>query len=81
MSAQVIPFPTRAIDAERLADVADRLKTAIPLPTSADLELDMLLQIGGKLLDNLNDYTRPDCSGLMDEWVERLDKWDAKTAL
>ena len=81
MTAQIIPFPARAIDAERLADVADRLKTAITLPTSADLELDLLLQIGGKLLDNLNDYTRPDCSGLMDDWIERLDKWEAKTAL
>lgn len=80
MTAQIIPFPSRAIDAERLADVADRLKSAIPLPTSADMELDMLLQIGGKLLDNLNDYKRPDCSGLMDSWIERLDQWEAKTA-
>lgn len=81
MTAQIIPFPSRAIDANRLAHVGERLKSAIPLPTSTDMELDMLLQIGGKLLDNLNDYTRPDCSGLMDAWVDRLDKWDAKTTL
>ena len=80
MTAQIIRFPLRAIDADRLADVAERLKTAIPLPTSADMELDILLQIGGKLLDNLNDYTRPDCSGLMDSWIDRLGQWDAKAA-
>ena len=45
-----------------------------------DMELDMQLQIGGKLLDNLNDYQRPDCSGLMDRWLDRLDAWESRNA-
>lgn len=79
MTAQIILLPSRPADRERLALVGGMLKDALPIPTR-DLELDMLLQIGGKLLDNLNDYQRPDCSGLMDAWMDRLDAWDAKTA-
>jgi hypothetical protein len=79
MTAQIIFFPGKPADRERLALVGRMLKDAIPTPVR-DLELDMLLQIGGKLLDNLNDYQRPDCSGLMDAWLDRIDAWEAKTA-
>lgn len=79
MTAQIILFPSKPEDRERLALVGAALKDAMPLPPR-DLELDMLLQIGGKLLDNLNGYQRPDCSGLMDAWLDRLDAWDVKTA-
>lgn len=73
MTAQIIPFPTRGAD-ERLAQVGQLMKTAVPVPTSADPELDMLLKIGGKLLDNLNDFEAVDC------WIVRLEEWEAKTA-
>lgn len=80
MSATIIDFPSRPADRQRLASVALHLSSAIPLPDREDMELSMLLAIGGKLLDNLQDYQRPDCSGLMDEWLDRLDRWDARNA-
>lgn len=83
MTAQIIAFPTRKPDAERLALLASNIDAAIPLP-KVDPELDLLLQIGAKLIDNLNDYTRPDCRGLIDDQLDaflvRLDKWDARSA-
>lgn len=80
MSATIIPFPSRPADRQRLTLVGDMLGTAIPLPVTEDNELKNLLAIGGKLLDNLNSYQRPDCSRLMDEWLNRLDAWDARSA-
>lgn len=77
MTAQIIPFPSRRADAERLALVGKQLKDALPI-APRDAELDLLLQIGSKLLDNINDYEAVDCSGLMDQWLDRLDKWDAQ---
>lgn len=71
MTAQIIPFPLRTVDAERLAQAGELIKKAVPVPTSADPELDMLLQIGGKLLDNLNDFEAVDC------WIVRLEEWEA----
>lgn len=79
MSATIIDFPTRPADRERLALVGDLLGIAIPPPASDDMELSMLLETGAKLLDNLAGYLRPDCSGLMDEWLDRLDRWEGKT--
>jgi len=69
MTAQVIAFPTRTPDHDRLALVGEALKVATPI-APRDAELDLLLQIGGKLLDNLNDYTVVDC------WLVRLDQWE-----
>jgi hypothetical protein len=70
MSATIIQFPTRIVDGERLALAGSALQAAVPLP-SKDAELDLLLQIGGKLLDNLNDCEAVDC------WLVRLDQWQS----
>ncbi|WP_156359715.1 hypothetical protein [Sphingomonas sp. Leaf28] len=72
MSAQIIPFPHRKPDADRLALVGENVKTALPIAAS-DPELDLLLQIGGKLLDNLNDYQA------IDVWLARLDAFEANS--
>lgn len=83
MTATILQFPTNKLNEERLTRVGDLVKSAVPVPTTTDLELDMLLQIGGKLLDNLDDYVMPDCSGLIDrtdDFVVRLDRWEAKNA-
>lgn len=74
MTAQIIPFPSRTLDAKRLAWVGAVLNAAVPLPQAADPELDMLLKIGSKLLDNLNDFEAVDC------WLVRLDEWEGKNA-
>jgi hypothetical protein len=82
MTATILQFPKRTDDAERLALVGNMLTSAVPLP-DRDMELDMLLAIGGKLLDNLNAYRQPDCTGMvaeLDAWVARLDLLDAKIA-
>lgn len=79
MAATILHFPQRKADAERLALIGSMIASTIPMP-ERDMELDMLLQIGGKLLDNLNDYRRPDCSGLMDRWLDRLDAWETENA-
>ncbi len=70
MTATILQFPKRTTDAERIALAGSALQAAIPLP-SKDAELDLLLQIGGKLLDNLNDFEAVDC------WLVRLDQWEA----
>ncbi len=72
MTAQIIPFPSRNVDAERLTRAGEVMRRAVLVPTSADPELDMLLQIGGKLLDNLDDFEAADC------WIVRLEEWEAK---
>jgi len=73
MTATILQFPKRTTDAERLADVGELLKAAHPL-AQRGAELDLLLQIGGKLLDNLNDYTAIDC------WLVRLEAWEARNS-
>ncbi len=70
MTATILAFPSRKQNEERLAQVGESLRVATPLP-SRDPELDLLLQIGGKLLDNLNDHVAVDC------WLARLDQWEA----
>jgi hypothetical protein len=70
VTATILQFPKRTTDAERIALAGSALQAAIPLP-SKDAELDLLLQIGGKLLDNLNDFEAVDC------WLVRLDQWEA----
>lgn len=71
MTATILQLPKRTTDAERLADVGELLKTAHPL-AQRDAELDLLLQIGGKLLDNLYNYKHRDC------WLVRLDAWESR---
>lgn len=78
MTATILRFPKRTTHAERLALMGNLLTQAVTMP-DRDMELDMLLAIGGKLLDNLNDYTRPDCSGLLDNWLTQLDSWEGRT--
>lgn len=73
MTATILQFPKRTADAQRLADVGELLKAAHPV-APRDAELDLLLQIGGKLLDNLNDHTAIDC------WLVRLDAWEGRNA-
>jgi hypothetical protein len=65
----VLHFPKRKADAERLALVGAALQAAIPLPKH-DPELDLLLTIGAKLLDNLNELE-------LDRWLGRINKWEA----
>lgn len=72
MSATIIAFPSRKLDSERLDLTAQSLAAAIPVPAS-DPELDLLLKIGGKLLDNLNDFQAIDC------WLARVDARDNRT--
>ncbi len=72
MSAQIIAFPTRTADRERLALVGGTLKVAVPI-TTRDSELDLLIQIGGKLLDNLNERE-------LDRWLRRVDTFDRLTS-
>ena len=81
MTATILHFPVRKVDADRLALVGTILSDAVPMP-DRDTELDILLTIGGKLLDNRSDYQAPDCQGLvaeLDAWVARLDQWDSKS--
>ncbi|WP_293965738.1 hypothetical protein [Sphingomonas sp.] len=73
MTATIIAFPHRTINLQRLALVGTALRDAIPI-APRDAELDLLLTIGGKLLDNLADHTAVDC------WLVRLDEWEAKNA-
>lgn len=70
MTAQIIPFPSKPIDAERLALLGEQIKNAVPV-APRDAELDLLLQIGGKLIDNIMDYEAVDC------WLVRVDEWTA----
>ncbi len=74
MTATIHAFPTRKADRERLALVGETLKVAVPI-TSSDAELDLLIQIGGTLLDNLNEYTA------IDSWLVRLNAWEAQTPI
>lgn len=72
MTATIHAFPTRTADRERLALVGETLKVAVPI-TSSDAELDLLIQIGGKLLDNLNERE-------LDRWLRRVDTFDRLTS-
>ena len=68
MSAKIIPFTPRKQDNEHLALTGENLRQAVAVP-SHDAELDLLLQIGGKLLDNLNEQE-------LDRWMGRIDTWE-----
>lgn len=68
MSAKIIPFTPRKQSKEQLALMGETLRQAVALPPR-DAELDLLLQIGGKLLDNLNEQE-------LDRWVGRIDTWE-----
>lgn len=72
MTATIHAFPTRTVDRERLALVGETLKVAVPI-ASSDAELDLLIQIGGKLLDNLNERE-------LDRWLRRVDTFDRLTS-
>lgn len=72
MTATIPAFPTRTVDRERLALVGETLKVAVPI-TTRDAELDLLIQIGGKLLDNLNERE-------LDRWLRRMDTFDRLTS-
>jgi hypothetical protein len=73
MTAQIILFPGKPADRERLAMVGRLLSDVIPMP-ARDLELDMLLAMAGKLIDNLNDYQAADV------WLVRFALSDATKA-
>ena len=73
MSAQIIVFPDRVIDRGCLALVGWALVGTMPI-TSSDAELDLLIQIGGKLLDKLNDDMAIDC------WLAMLDRRETQNA-
>lgn len=72
MTAQVIAFPTKPIDDERFAMVGGALRDAVPL-ASKDAELDLLVQIADRLVDNIVDY-EVDC------FIVRLDQYEARKA-
>jgi hypothetical protein len=71
MSAKIIPFTPRKQDNEHLTLTGQNLRQAVAVP-SRDAELDLLLQIGGKLLDNLEVHKAIDC------WLVRLDAWEER---
>ncbi len=78
MTATILPFPARPVDGARLAIVGGALRDAIPL-ASKDAELQLLIQVADKLIDNMRDYVRPDCSDLVfDDLLVRLDQYDAR---
>lgn len=72
MSAEVIAFPSKPVDEARLALVGGALRDAIPL-ASKDAELQLLIQIADRLVDNIVDY-EVDC------FIVRLDQYDARKA-
>lgn len=80
MSADIIAFPRKPVDQARLAIVGGSLRDAIPL-ADRDAELQLLIQVADKLVQNMRDYVRPDCSDLMfDSFLVRLDQWDERKA-
>jgi hypothetical protein len=72
MNAQIIAFPNSPSDEARLAIVAGALQQAIPL-SNRDAELQLLIQMGDRLLGQLDD------NAAIDSFLARLDMWDAQT--
>lgn len=72
MDATIIPFPSRANKAQRLAVVAEHLQSAMTLPTSADVKLDILLRSGCELLGGVNDEA-------LDRWLAMVADWEDKS--
>jgi hypothetical protein len=72
MAAQIIEFPRKPINEARLALVGGALQQAIPL-ADKDTELQLLITVADRLIGNMVEYQ-------LDEFLVRLDKWDARTA-
>lgn len=70
MTAMILPFPSRPVDAERLALLGQTVAKALPLP-ERDAELELLLKMGARLLDNLNDAA-------LDHWLARVTAWEGQ---